>query len=788
MSMSPDEGDLSDAISMTSTLVSDEDQEFEVERILAEREVSDEEGEDSTRYLVQWTGYPAHRHSWEPATAFNSKETLQSWGARKREIASGKRKPFDVRSWEVHCKHVAAETKKRKAKRKRLRDSKLRQAKKTGAPAKTNSNMVDVDRRKSRRRSSVDSVASSALFVPENHTPPSLENTASTQFREQQDNQHPGTPPLQASSGRFVSVNKPFPPGETNSPQSLEKQNSEPSATASKQKATRESASHLARAAAANSRNSRKSTSAPSAGPANTESEQPAGSHKQKPRQPTLATGSKNTTIKKPALAEFGPPRERREARQHRWSERSMPLASAIDPKKPSEYAPRTMMSDGTPDMLQADSSPTSEETQHQLSSELQTSIVGPPRPSDEVSNIVAPQSAGQEVPLPTPVPTTASAVSQSPNIAQNPLGSSPALSLANSETNIDEIFNPRGSLSPIDPLGVSLESTTGTDLIQTTEPPDSNMAPHSPIPIRPRVSIETANLTEKESLPNTRDTGHRFGPFILESPAPSVDVPNPSNYSVQSPFDRRSPPRRGSPVRHRSPVRRRSPPGGTYRPRRRSFSRDRSFSRSPERRLFSSRRSPSPRHPSPSRRDSYRWASPPQESTQRRVPRGGDSYRPSFDRRSIASENPRSADLRHISSANDPVAIPKEPKSMRDGSSTFSARALERARAAALIAQMPVRSTPKRANTTPGGYWFDRDRNEILVDVYFGPMRREIGPLRLCGLDRLVKNDLVRIGRNPDGPNFEIWFKDVCTAEEFDRLREPNVSLQPHDMSITGS
>ncbi|KAJ5335024.1 Chromo domain/shadow [Penicillium brevicompactum] len=784
MSMSPDEGDLSDAISMTSTLVSDEDQEFEVERILAEREVSDEEGEDSTRYLVQWTGYPAHRHSWEPATAFNSKETLQSWGARKREIASGKRKPFDVRSWEVHCKHVAAETKKRKAKRKRLRDFKSRQAKKTGAPAKTNSNLVDVDRRKSRRRSSVDSVASSALFVPENHTPPSLENTASTQFREQQDNQHPAAPPLRASSGRFVSVNKPFPPGETNSPQSLEKQNSEPSATASKQKATRESAPQLARAAAANSRNSRKSTSAPSAGPANTESEQPAGSHKQKQRQTTLSTGSKNTTIKKPALAEFGPPRERREARQHRWSERSMPLASAIDPKKPSEYAPRTMMSDGTPAMLQADSSPTSEQTQHQLSSELQTSIVGPPRPSDEASNIAAPQSAGQEVPLPTPVPTTASAVSQSLNLAQNSLGSSPALSLANSETNIDEIFNPRGSLSPIDPLGISVEGTTETDLIQTTEP-DSNMAPHPPIPTRPRVSIETANLTEKESLPDTRDTGRRFGPFTLESHAPSVDVPHPSDYSVQSPFDRRSPPRRGSPVRHRSPGRRRSPPGGTYWPRRRSFSRDRSFSRSPERRPFFARRSPSPRYSTPPRRDSYRWASPPRESTQRRVPKGGDSYRPGSDRRSIASGNPRSANLRHFSSASDLAPAPTEPKAMRDGSSKTSARALEEARIAALIAQMPIRSPPRGAITAPGGYWWDRDNDELLVHVFFGPMRRKIGPLRLCGMGRFVKLDLIRIGKSPNSPEFEVWFKDVCTVEEFDRLRDPNVSVHPHDLSI---
>ena len=51
----PDDID-SDSVSITSTVASEPQEEYEVETILAE-----EEGDDGINCLIKWEGYPLHR-------------------------------------------------------------------------------------------------------------------------------------------------------------------------------------------------------------------------------------------------------------------------------------------------------------------------------------------------------------------------------------------------------------------------------------------------------------------------------------------------------------------------------------------------------------------------------------------------------------------------------------------------------------------------------------------------------------------------------------------------------
>ena len=107
----------------------------------------------------------------------------------------------------------------------------------------------------------------------------------------------------------------------------------------------------------------------------------------------------------------------------------------------------------------------------------------------------------------------------------------------------------------------------------------------------------------------------------------------------------------------------------------------------------------------------------------------------------------------------------------------------LVEARTAALVARMPVRE-PEGPVYKMGKYWWDNSRNEILLHVHHGPEKKEIGPLRLCGLSPKVKKDLLFGGKQVGVARFDAWFKDVCTLEEFNKLRDPNVSSSDHLLS----
>jgi len=60
-------------------MLSDEDNEYEIERILAEK-IDDE---NNHVYLVKWDGYPDEECTWEPAENFTHPDALREWAAQK---------------------------------------------------------------------------------------------------------------------------------------------------------------------------------------------------------------------------------------------------------------------------------------------------------------------------------------------------------------------------------------------------------------------------------------------------------------------------------------------------------------------------------------------------------------------------------------------------------------------------------------------------------------------------------------------------------------------------------
>ncbi|KAL2812122.1 hypothetical protein BJX63DRAFT_397631 [Aspergillus granulosus] len=101
-----------DEISLTSTVESDQQSEYEVKTILSEHQFP-----DGMRYLVEWAGYPIERCTWEPANAFDFDETLLDWKNKKRLIADGKLPAFDVAAWEAKILRLDEEREERRRRR-----------------------------------------------------------------------------------------------------------------------------------------------------------------------------------------------------------------------------------------------------------------------------------------------------------------------------------------------------------------------------------------------------------------------------------------------------------------------------------------------------------------------------------------------------------------------------------------------------------------------------------------------------------------------------------------------
>ena len=107
----------SDTISLTSTVLSEQKDEYPVEAILAEREVDGKQ----RRFLVMWEGYSDVRATWEPATSFDDESTFLEWEARKRRQNQCLEPAFDLEDWQARVDEIEREKLKRKARRKAKR-------------------------------------------------------------------------------------------------------------------------------------------------------------------------------------------------------------------------------------------------------------------------------------------------------------------------------------------------------------------------------------------------------------------------------------------------------------------------------------------------------------------------------------------------------------------------------------------------------------------------------------------------------------------------------------------
>lgn len=56
----------------------------------------------------------------------------------------------------------------------------------------------------------------------------------------------------------------------------------------------------------------------------------------------------------------------------------------------------------------------------------------------------------------------------------------------------------------------------------------------------------------------------------------------------------------------------------------------------------------------------------------------------------------------------------------------------------------------------------------EVFVYMYFGPEKKFIGPVRLCGLSNITK---AKIMNTKKGRKIEIWFQDICTLDDYRHL-----------------
>ena len=111
-----------DAISITSSQSEQysSDQEFLVERILAEKKRAD----GKIYFLVFWANYPEEKSTWEPKKNIQDPEMLQVWKERKDQESRGLKPTFNIARFDARLQELAEakadRRRRRKIKRKRL--------------------------------------------------------------------------------------------------------------------------------------------------------------------------------------------------------------------------------------------------------------------------------------------------------------------------------------------------------------------------------------------------------------------------------------------------------------------------------------------------------------------------------------------------------------------------------------------------------------------------------------------------------------------------------------------
>ena len=105
-----------DSISLTSTVASEEQVEYAVEGIIAERKV-----DGDMKYLVRWEGYPDERCTWESKSSFQNEDTLLDWQTTKMRVARGVEKPCNIEALLARVEGWISSTKERKSRRRAKR-------------------------------------------------------------------------------------------------------------------------------------------------------------------------------------------------------------------------------------------------------------------------------------------------------------------------------------------------------------------------------------------------------------------------------------------------------------------------------------------------------------------------------------------------------------------------------------------------------------------------------------------------------------------------------------------
>ncbi|KAG9956718.1 hypothetical protein KCU61_g9627, partial [Aureobasidium melanogenum] len=114
------EDDDSDSVNTDSTVQSEFESEYSVEKILAERKSEDGE----PLYLVKWEGYQLHRSTWEPRENFHDTDCLVTWELLKRDAAEGRAKLFKVAKFDAAVRQDEEQRERRHAKREEKRRQK----------------------------------------------------------------------------------------------------------------------------------------------------------------------------------------------------------------------------------------------------------------------------------------------------------------------------------------------------------------------------------------------------------------------------------------------------------------------------------------------------------------------------------------------------------------------------------------------------------------------------------------------------------------------------------------